>query len=180
MTNSTADSESQGNRRQLSLVELQSLAEFCNCGASLKAILQDQLVCGIEDSAIQHHLLAEVPLSFDKALKLAKRMETAAQNVKELKVGAALTPSKEVYKVTPPQYKGKHGKVTRQTTRFRCSKSVHLASKCKVKGTQCYHCGKSGHLQAVCVKAKGTAKKPGPPHPVQHVQEHETEEYLLF
>ena len=45
------------------------------------------IVCGINDSAIQRHILAEVPLSLEKALQLAQGMETAACNVKELQGG---------------------------------------------------------------------------------------------
>ena len=168
------------------VAELRSLAEFCNFGASLEAMLRDRVVCGINDSAIQRRLLAEVPLSFDKALKLAQGMETAAQNVKELQ-GGTQSSSREVNKVTP-QVKGKHARSAPQFkgksdhTCFRCGKAGHLASKCKFKDAQCYHCGKSGHVQAACYgKAKGTAKKPGPPRPVQPVQEQEeTEEYSLF
>ena len=43
--------------------ELRALAEFCNFGSSLEAMLRDQFVCGINDSAIQRRLLGEVPLS---------------------------------------------------------------------------------------------------------------------
>ena len=150
------------------VAELRSLAEICNFGASLEAMLRDRVVCGINDSAIQRRLLAEVPLSFDKALKLAQGMETAAQNVKELQ-GGTQSSSREVNKVTP-QVKGKNARSAPQFkgksdhTCFRCGKAGHLASKCKFKDAQCYHCGKSGHVQAACYgKAKGTAKKPGPP-----------------
>ena len=41
--------------------KLYVLAEFCNFGASLEAMLWDQIVRGINDSAIQGRLLAEAP-----------------------------------------------------------------------------------------------------------------------
>ena len=100
--------------------------------------------------------MAEAPLSFDKALKLAQGIETVAQNVKELQGGTASTPSKEVYKVIPqfewkharsaPQFKGKSDHAC-----FRCSNAGNFASKCKFKDAQCYHCRKSSHVQAVCL-----------------------------
>ena len=135
-------------------------------------------MCGINDSAIQRRLLAEVPLTLDKALKLAQGMETAAQNKKELQGGTASAPTREVNKVTS-QYKGRQAKVTTQCRRkldhtcFRCGKPGHVVSKCKFKDAECFHCGKSGHEQAMCYgKAKGTvAKKSGPHRPVQLVQE---------
>ena len=111
------------------IVELQSLVEYCNFGASLEAKLRDQVVCGINDTAIEHHLLAEVPLSLDKAMKLAQGMETAAQNVKESAGGTASTPSNGIHKVTP-QSKGKHARSASQSkeksdhTCFRCDRKV--------------------------------------------------------
>ena len=133
-------------------------------------MLRDRVVCGINDSAIQRRLLAEVPLTLDKALKLRQGMETAAQNVKELQGGTVSAPAREVNKVTL-QYKGRQAKVTPQCrgksdhTCFRCGKPGHVASKCKFKDAQCYRCGMSGHVQAMCYgKARGiVAKKSGPP-----------------
>ena len=84
------------------MAELRALAEFCNFGSSLEAMLRDQIVCGINDSAIQRRLLAQVPLSLEKALQLAQGMETAARNVKELQGGTAATP-REVNQETPHQ-----------------------------------------------------------------------------
>ena len=167
------------------VAELRVLAEFCNFGSSLEEMLRDQIVCSISDSAVQRRLLGEVPLSLEKALQLAQGMETAARNVKELQGGTAATP-REVNQVTPHQ-KGKHAKAMPQFQGksdrkcFRCSKLGH-ASKCRFKDAQCNHCGKTGHLLAVCYgNAKGSAKKSGTSHSVQQVQEQaETEEYSLF
>ena len=154
------------------VAELRALAEFCNFGSSLEAMLRDQFVCGISDSAIQRRLLGEVPLSLEKALQLAQGMETAARNVKELQGGTAATP-REVNQVTPHQ-KGKHAKAMPQfqgksdRTCFCCGKPGHVASKCRSKDVQCHHCGKTGHLRVMCYgKAKGSAKKSGTSHSVQ-------------
>ena len=40
-------------------------------------MIRDQLVCGINDSHIQWHLLAEPDLTYKKAFDLAQAMETA-------------------------------------------------------------------------------------------------------
>ena len=66
------------------VLELRSLAEFCNFGGALEDMLRDRIVCGINDTVIQRRLLAEAKLSFAKAIELAQGMETAAQNVKQL------------------------------------------------------------------------------------------------
>lgn len=66
------------------LAELRSIAEYCNYGMSLEAMLRDRLVCGINNEWIQQRLLAEAKLTYTKALELAQGLETAAQNMKEL------------------------------------------------------------------------------------------------
>ena len=67
------------------IVELQSLAESCNYGSSLEAMLWDRLVCGINDERIKQRLLAEAKLTYAKALEISQGLETAAQNMKELR-----------------------------------------------------------------------------------------------
>ena len=53
---------------------------------------------------------------------------------------------------------------------------------CRFRDAQCHHCGKTGHLRAVCYgQAKESAKKSGTSHSVQQEQEQAvTEDYLLF
>ena len=50
--------------------ELCSIAKSCNFGDTLETMLRDRIVCGINDSIIQHRLLAEKGLSFKTALIL--------------------------------------------------------------------------------------------------------------
>ena len=64
--------------------ELRSLAEFCNYGAVLDDMVRDRLVCGINNASIQHRLLSEPDLTFEKAHTLALGFDTAARNVQTL------------------------------------------------------------------------------------------------
>ena len=144
------------------VAELRALAEFCNFGSSLEAMLWDQIVCSISDGAIQCRLLGEVPLSLEKALQLAQGMETAVRNVKELQGGTAATP-REVNQVTPHQ-KGKHAKAMPQfqgksdRTCFCCGKPGHVASKCRSKDAPCHQ---EDGSPAGCVlrKSKGISQE---------------------
>ena len=85
------------------VAELRAIAEHCNFGASLQAMLRDQIVCGIKDKVVQRRLLSESALSFHKALSIAQGLDTAAQNVKELQGGAGATSQREMHRVTSQQ-----------------------------------------------------------------------------
>ena len=67
--------------------ELRALAEHCKFGSTLKDMLRDRLVCGINEDLIQRKLLSESKLTFDKALEMALGIETAMKNIQELQGG---------------------------------------------------------------------------------------------
>ncbi|XP_065891709.1 uncharacterized protein [Dysidea avara] len=66
------------------VAELRQLAEHCQYATNLNNMLQDRLVCGVEDSRIQRQLLAEPELTFDKAFEIAMASESAEKDVKDL------------------------------------------------------------------------------------------------
>ena len=59
------------------VAELRHLAIHCEFGDSLNDMLQDRLICGVNDPGIQHRLLSEGKIDFAKALELAQATETA-------------------------------------------------------------------------------------------------------
>ena len=67
------------------VAELCSLSKYCNFGDTLEVMIRDRLVCGINDDGIQRRLLAEQDLTYKKAVELAQSLETALQNMKDLK-----------------------------------------------------------------------------------------------
>ncbi len=68
------------------LAELRAVAQHCNFGPTLDDMLQDRLVCGINDGSIQRLLLYKVELTLEDALKIALSYESAARNARELQV----------------------------------------------------------------------------------------------
>ena len=155
------------------VAELRAIAEDCNFGDSLQAMLRDQIVCGINDKVVQRRLLSESPLSFDKALSLAQGLETAAQNVKELQGGAGTNSQSEVHKVTSQQAhqnKEKPDSVKDRSVAacYRCGKPGHRTAQCRFKTAECHRCGKKGHIRAVC---HSKPKPSGHSHSVQQVHE---------
>ena len=55
-------------------------------------MLRDRILCGINDDTIQKKLLAEVNLTYTKALEWAQGLETAAQNVKKISCKETASP----------------------------------------------------------------------------------------
>ena len=55
------------------MTELRSLSEFCNLGEMLEDMIQDRLVCGINDEAMQKRMLAEPNLTYKRAVELVDK-----------------------------------------------------------------------------------------------------------
>ena len=148
------------------IAELRSLTEFCNFGDSLEEMIQDRLVCGINDASLQKRLLAEPDLSYEKAVELALNAETASQSVRELrgKPESASTAPQPVHQTTASS-PSTH--VSGQVTCYRCGNKGHTVAKCRVpKEVVCRKCGKRGHLQRVrnsggsSYRSKGSMEPP--------------------
>ena len=67
------------------VTELRSLSEFCNFGETFEDMIRDSLICGINDDAMQKHMLAEPKFTYKRAVELAQSLQWADKNVKELK-----------------------------------------------------------------------------------------------
>ena len=59
------------------VASLHKIAEHCEYKDTLKVMLGDQLVCGVNHDGIQQKLLAEKNLTYDKALEIPLTMEIA-------------------------------------------------------------------------------------------------------
>ena len=118
------------------LAELRRLAITCDFDTFLDQALRDRFVCGLTAEAAQKKLLAEANLSMTRALELARGMEVAAHDAKELKHSAltsgtssASNPDSHVYQIAEEQAgSGCH----------RCGKSDHDGWTCKFKDATCH------------------------------------------
>ena len=123
------------------MAELHSLSEYCNFGDTLEVMIRDRLVCGINDDGIQRRLLAEQDLTYKKVVELAQSLETAMQNMKDLKT------KKDKVVDVHKMFKKKTELVTVHNNCYRCGNRGHIVAKCKVnKKVICHSCGKLGHL----------------------------------
>lgn len=167
------------------VAELRAIAEFCNFNDTLEDMLRDRLVCGINDSAIQRRLLAESKLTFQQALGIARGLEVAAQNVKELKPargpdgeGLIDQPVCNVTSTNKPSRSKFISGSKADVVCYRCGKSGHYVSKCRVsRDVTCHQCGKTGHLKKACQGGKQKGKSQF--QSVRHVED-ESEEFPVF
>ena len=104
--------------------DMRLLSEFCNFGVTLDSMLRNRLVCSIQDDQIQKRLLAELKLTFPRAMELAQGLEAAAKNVRELHSSQQ---PEEIHQVAPPQQRSQKGDLSR----YRYGKKGHTAAKCR-------------------------------------------------
>ena len=53
------------------IAKLRELSQYCNFGDTLELMMRDRIVCGINDTQTQKHLLAEKNLTYAKAKEIA-------------------------------------------------------------------------------------------------------------
>ena len=141
-------------------------------------MLQDRLVCGINNDQMQKRLLLKPKLTLEKAMKIAHSVESAVQNVRQLQSVQPVQEAREgVHKVG-----SLHTRERSAITCYWCGKTGHQSARCRHKGAKCHSCGKVGHPQAVC-RSKPSQDSEQPrsqqPHSVRQVKETE-EPHLLF
>uniref|UniRef100_A0A1B0CNX3 CCHC-type domain-containing protein n=1 Tax=Lutzomyia longipalpis TaxID=7200 RepID=A0A1B0CNX3_LUTLO len=148
------------------MAALRSLTKYCNVGCdkcdNLNKTIRNQFVFGLMDKDIQKRLLEKKDLSLERALEIAKSMESSDKGKEEM---TQKTPKEETLSVEAnevnkvQQASSKEGK--RDLRCYRCGASNHLAKACLHANTTCNNCGKNGHLQRVCRQKKdekGAAK----------------------
>ena len=164
---------------------LRKLTEFCEFGETLEDMLRDRLVCAINDCRVQHRLLAESKLTFEKALEIAQAMELAGRDAKDQQASNS-SPHEQVHKILHRTQKESEsprndkGQDTRRNC-YRCA-GKHSPTICKFKSEKCHSCGKLGHIAKMC-RAKGSSSKPFSSKRQDFPKRNQTlnvEEYILF
>ena len=127
------------------VAELRRLATRCEFDAYLDEALRDRFVCGVRSEATQKRLLTEASLTFARAVEIARSMESATENVRQLQspIRAAASQEQEVHKVSPEGGRD-------LSSCYRCGKSNHKSSQCPCRTLRCHQCGKLGHIRSVC------------------------------
>ena len=149
---------------------------------------RDRLVCGVANSSIQCRLLAEQSLMLKQAHDLARVMETAEQDVKDLQGQKPSPKNVAVHMVTHKQRGAEH-KTGTENPRHWCG-GKHLPQQCSFKTSVCHACKKHGHLARMCRSRKlqggrsgqGQGSKAQPTHLLEsgEVEPHTAESYTLF
>ena len=122
------------------IMELRKLTIHCEFNAFLNEALRDKFVCGLYDAGMRKRLLTEKKLDLKTAVNIAKSMESAKKE------------SKEMIAETTSTYAMKEQKTKRKC--YRCDSEFHLANACRHKNTKCNNCSRNGHLAKVCRSEK--------------------------
>lgn len=136
------------------VAQLRKLSEHCNFGDTLDSMLRDRLVCGCNDHRLQCKLLAEPDLTFTKAFNIAKAVEMAECESREMQNPAARS-QQSVHAVTnKTNSQARQRKQLSQADSphpncYHCS-GRHSPAECKYRDSECHFCRKKGHLGKVC------------------------------
>ena len=139
-------------------------------------MLRDRLVWGIDDSRIQHRLLAEASLTFAKALEIAQASELATRDLKDLQASGGGP--------TVNRVQGRSAGSTRPAQRgtmtcYRCGGN-RTAAHCQFRG-KCRACGKVGHIAKLCRSKRASSSSPQTGESVHKVEDPTPpEEYTLY
>ena len=160
------------------VAELRHLAIDCEFSDALNDMRRDRLVCGVNDPRIQHRLLSEAALDFDKTLATAQAMEMAdrdAENFKDAGRAESTTTA-----VAGAVHKAGQAPLSASDCKncYRCG-GQHRASECCHKETVCHHCGKNGHIVKACRKRK-RQRNGASTNSVKERKGEEEEVYLMF
>ena len=148
------------------LARLRKLAKPCRFHPELlDEMLRDRLVCGIRHERLQSRLLSEPGLTLQSAVDLAMAQESAAASAAELSAGLTAEGAGEpaVHRVgesgppahqARPRQSGGHaggggGQGRAAASCSRCLRRHHPDS-CPFRTKQCFRCGRTGHVRAVC------------------------------
>lgn len=153
------------------IIEIRNLAQSCEFGEFLSQALRDKFVCGVRSEHIQRRLLTEAELTFEKAISIAKGMESADKQSKLLQPA-----SSNVFKVMQQRKCGQGNNFeksgpskqyrteykTRQNSQFnkannqsnfkecwRCGRH-HNVDECPARNWKCFACSKVGHTSKKC------------------------------
>ncbi|XP_031747556.1 uncharacterized protein K02A2.6-like [Xenopus tropicalis] len=137
------------------IAELRHIAEHCQFGEFLNDMLRDQLVCGIQNEALQRRLLAEPNLTLAAAQEKALAAETALLHTKAIHHTATSVhtiSSKQADDIQFQNNKPKDYLATNASPFTPCigCGGQHRRSVCPFKNAVCHYCKKKGHVIRVC------------------------------
>ena len=160
------------------LARLRKLAKPCRFPAQLlDELLRDRLVCGIRHEQLQSRLLSESNLTLQSAVDLAMAQESAAASAAELSTARTADSTSAVHRVeraTRPAAQqarsqrpaargggggggggaggGRGGDAGRDWAAGACTRCLrrHHPESCPFRTKQCFRCGRTGHIRAVC------------------------------
>ena len=170
---------------------LKKCSERCEFKAFLGEALRDRFVCGLRSKATQKRLLAEVELTWKKAIQTAQAMEAAEKQASNFRNAPPHMEKVNALKSLPknnPNFKRSGAGKTSKPC-FRCGEN-HAPQTCRFKEEQCRYCKGKGHIMRVCKKKASDATKGNAPTQrsssqrlsVQYLnkQEEQDDEFQIF
>ncbi|XP_063363538.1 uncharacterized protein LOC134652296 [Cydia amplana] len=138
------------------ILELRSLAGYCEFGTTLDERIRDQLVIGINNSTWQQELIKEHPTNSAKlsdVIATANKLEQAELQSQRLTNNPQMgTEQQTVNKIRPKTHRPTQQQTPKVKTCMFCGRDFHTnMNDCPAKGKRCNACGKENHFSSVCI-----------------------------
>ena len=136
---------------------IKALAHTCSFGDQLNDMLRDRFVMGLSSSETQHTLLAEADLTFKRAVEIATAREAARRDVHAMGMASTVHSIQfsKPAKPKPQKYRSdpSRSKSVPNTACSGCGQ-LHWRRDCPHRDSECYTCGRKGHLKKYCFMSK--------------------------
>ena len=153
------------------VTELKSLSDDCELGELRSSLVQDVIICGVNDKHLLERLLREDNPELEKVIKIGQAAEQTKTYVKQFKgdqnvdyivssghqTEQTKTYAKQVKGDKIADYLGSSGHQTDKLMLIKNCKfcgCTHNRGNCPAYGKECNHCKKKNHFANVCLSRK--------------------------
>ena len=149
--------------------ELRNLTQSCEFKELTDSLIQDRIICGMQDSHVRERLLRQVDLTLDKTLSICRAAEQTRKQVQEMgnsdeKIAVDFMKNSgaksKIQKNKPKQsFTGQKKPLSQnqkqkssQQSKNPCSRcgNFHGQGQCPAVGQLCRKCGKRNHFSKCC------------------------------
>lgn len=155
----------QGEKERIDMfvLRLRTQAEKCNFDNQLEESIKDQVIVGCHSRFLQRKILERGDKNLDDVLKMARILESVAEQQKSFDVSPKETPQTELPEVCKIETKAKSKTFVNRSSGAECSRCGYRGHKasdgnCPAMGKTCNKCSGRNHFARKCLSRENKRK----------------------